>query len=155
MVKHADLFCLPAAGSQLPAPWPLPPGVQSKRLAAQPGVGGKPRRRGRLSEIKAGARNSPPVKTRVQRLRPGVETSTGGGEGCQKSTQGPEIRLQSKLLSGGSGPPLTQARAAGKVARNHNRDSFLTFLLFPEQGGRQGSCIPRRMRTARFSYSNN
>jgi hypothetical protein len=44
---------------------------------------------GRLSEINTGARNSPPFKTRARRLWPGVETSTGGGEGCQKSTQGP------------------------------------------------------------------
>ena len=112
---------------RLPAPSCQPPGVQPKRsalslsLSLRPGVGGKPARRGRFSEINTGAGNSPLFKTRARRLRPGVDTSTGGGEGSQKSTQGTEIRLESKLLSGGSGPALTQAPAAGKVVRNHNR----------------------------------
>ena len=107
---------LSAPGSQ-----PLPPGVQSKRLAARPGGGGKHGRRGRFSEINTGAGNSPPVKTLARPPGPAVAESPGGGEGCQKSTHGPEIRIQSKLLSGGSGPALTQARAAEKVVRNHNR----------------------------------
>ena len=59
-------------GSQKSILWPARE-VQSKRLAAgQPGVDGKPARRGRFSEITIGARILPIFKTRARKLRPGV-----------------------------------------------------------------------------------
>ena len=99
MVKHADLACLPAAGSRLPAPGCRRTGVQSKRLAGRPGVGGEPRRRGRFSEI---------------------NTVAGPAAGLHR---GPV-----KTLSHRPARRCREACTSGKVFRNHNRVWNFTYI---------------------------
>ena len=111
----------------------LAAGVQSKRLAAgRPGVGGKPARRGRFSEITIVARISPIFKTCARRRRPSVESSTGGGEGFQKSQYWPEFRLYSKVLFSEKKAP------AGFFFSGKS-------LVLREEGSRRGFCFPAKV----------
>ena len=118
--------------SRLPAGC-RPPGVQSKRSAGRPGVGGKPRRRGRLSEINTGAGKSPTVKTRAWELRRGA----GGKHGRRG-------RLSEINTGAGNSAPVKTLVRPGVDNKPWRRGRFSKIKIWAQICSSQNSCQARR-----------